>query len=205
MPQLYPESVERLINEFNKMPGIGARSAERLAFHILASSSEEAMSLAHAINDVKKGIRACARCFNAAEGELCHICLDAGRSTQAICVVELPRDIIALEKCGSFAGSYHCLQGKIDPTAGVGPAQLRINELFKRIEEDSVEEVILALNPTTEGDATASYLADKLAESFAGLTISRLARGLAAGTDLESTAPSSLTSALKERQAVIKE
>lgn len=266
MPQLYPESVQRLIAEFGQLPGIGARSAERLAFHVLASSREEAMGLAMAIRDVKQSIRACTRCFNTAEGALCPVCQSPGRDGELLCVVELPRDIVALEKCGGYQGLYHVLQGRLDPLAGIGPERLRVAELFARLKQapvsepltpsttanepepaasatleetpsedlsatDSevaevtaeiaevpdfrlleepnaqsvrspVREVILALNPTTEGDATANYLAQELAARFPALRITRLARGLASGTDLESSAPSSLQYALSGRLKV---
>jgi len=203
LSQLYPQSVQTLIDEFNRLPGIGARSAERLAFHVLASSKDEAMRLALAIRDVKKVIKACSRCFNAAEGELCHICSDHKRERGIMCIVELPRDIIAIEKCGGFSGVYHVLQGVLDPVAGVGPGQLRVAELFSRLESDEpITEIILALNPTTEGDATASYLIDEIRKSFTDINVTKLARGLASGTDLESTAPSSLQYAIQGRQGV---
>ena len=200
MAKLYPDSIQRLIDKFAELPGIGGRSAERLAFHILASSRAEAMSLAVAIRDVKKNIRACRQCYNVAEGELCHICSDYRRDNSVICVVELPRDIIALEKCGGYNGVYHVLQGKLDPTADIGPENLRIKELVERIEESEVQEVILALNPTTEGDVTATYIGEVLSGLGREVALTRLARGLASGTELEATAPSSLEYALRGRQ-----
>lgn len=201
MPQLYPESVQRLIDEFHRLPGIGARSAERLAFHVLSSPREEAMRLALAVRDVKRSIRACARCFNTAEAELCHICADSAREQGVICVVELPRDIIAIEKCGIFRGLYHVLQGHLDPAAGTGPEKLRGRELCARLRENpQAQEVILALNPTAGGDATAAYIGAQLRADFPQVRVSRLARGLASGTDIESTAPSSLQYALERRQ-----
>lgn len=203
MPQIYPQSVQRLIEEFNRLPGIGARSAERLAFHVLASSKDEAMALALAVRDVKRSIKACSLCFNASEGELCHICEDSAREHDIVCVVELPRDIIAIEKCGGYDGVYHVLQGVLDPVGGIGPSQLRINELFSRLSDGSnVSEVILALNPTAEGDATAAFINDEIRDNFPGLRVTKLARGLASGTDLESTAPSSLHNALEGRRSI---
>jgi len=201
----YPPSVRRLIEHFARLPGIGKRSAERMAYHVLTSSREEAMDLAFAIRDVKKNIRACSRCFHVAEEDLCAICQDAGRDHGVLCVVELPRDIIALEKTGAYRGVYHVLQGHLSPADGVGPESLRIEELQARLAvgeggDAPVREIILAMNPSTEGDATASFLGDMLKER--GIRISRLARGLASGTDLESTTPSSLQFALEGRQSV---
>lgn len=283
----YPPSVGRLIEQFGTLPGIGKRTAERLAFHVLGSSRDDALAFAMAIRDVKTQIRACVRCFNVAEGELCTVCANGRRDHGLICVVELPRDIMAFERTGAYPGVYHVLQGRLSPSAGIGPDQLRIRELLRRVrgpasppterpadpadprlsadssesteppaaeaahpgspppaspvappraepsggevaamdtpavrgESESstkgaagqrkadqgaklvdtpVHEVILALNPTTDGDVTAEYIAEQLSGS--GVRISRLARGLASGTELESTAPSSLQYALEGRQ-----
>ncbi len=196
----YPPSVQTLIEQFTRLPGIGKRSAERMAYHVLTATRDEAMDLAFAIRDIKKNIRACTRCYNVAEDELCAVCLDDKRDHGLICVVELPRDIIAIEKAASYTGVYHVLQGRLSPMDGVGPEQLRIAELQARVqaEEPKVSELILAMNPTTDGDATASYLADTFGQE--GLRITRLARGLASGTDIESTTPSSLQFALAGRQ-----
>ncbi|MDR1613595.1 MAG: recombination mediator RecR, partial [Planctomycetota bacterium] len=159
----YPPSVMRLVEEFAKLPGIGRRSAERLAFHVLSAPRDEALALALAVRDAKRNLRACSRCFNIAEGELCAVCADASRDTGVFCVVELPRDLIALEKAGVYRGVYHVLQGRISPAQGAGPDELRIRELFARIEKQAdgghpVREVILATRPNLEGDATAEYL-----------------------------------------------
>ncbi len=199
----YPPSVRHLIEQFARLPGVGRRSAERLAYHILACARDEAMELAFAIRDVKKNIRACQRCFHVAEGDLCTICADPDRDHGLVCVVELPRDIIALEKSGTYRGVYHVLQGHLNPPEGIGPESLRIQELHDRIAEarqgeTPVRELILAMNPTTEGDATAALLVDLFKRE--ALRITRLARGLASGTDLESTGPSSLQFALEGRQ-----
>lgn len=201
----YPPSVQALIEQFSRLPGIGKRSAERMAYHILVSPKDEAMALAFALRDVKKNIRACSRCFNVAEAELCAVCANTQREAGLICVVELPRDIIAIEKTNAWRGVYHVLQGTLNPADGVDPENLRIKELQKRIREPGegvvpVTELILALNPTTEGDATASYLVEVFSEME--VTVSRLARGLASGTDIESTAPSSLQFALEGRRKV---
>lgn len=200
----YPPSVLLLIDRFAAMPGVGKRSAERMAYHVLTCSREEAMELAYAIRDVKKNIRACRRCFNVAEGELCAVCADPGRDQSLICVVELPRDIIAIEKAGFYRGAYHVLQGRLNPAEGQGPESLRITELEARLADGEGEiaarEVILATNPTTEGDATASYLAGRL--KAAGIKVTRLARGLASGTEIEGSAPSSLQFAVEGRREV---
>lgn len=200
---LYPPSVTKLIEEYAKLPGIGKRSAERLAFHTLSVPRDEAMALALAIRDARKNLTACSRCFNIAEGELCAVCSDPARDQGEICVVELPRDAIALEKADVYKGLYHILQGRISPAAGVGPENLRIKELLGRLDRaaadgEAVREVILATRPTAEGDATAEYLAEVLRER--GVTATRLARGLASGADLENAAPSSIIYAFQGRR-----
>jgi recombination protein RecR len=199
----YPPSVVRLIEEFAKLPGIGRRSAERLAFHVLSATRDEALALALAVRDAKRNLRACARCFNIAEGELCAVCVDSSRDAGVFCVVELPRDLIALEKAGVYHGVYHVLQGRISPAQGVGPDDLRIRELFARIKKQAdgdhpVREVILATRPNLEGDATAEYLAEALRGR--GVETSRLARGLASGAELENAAPSSIVFAFQGRR-----
>lgn len=199
----YPESVTRLIDEFAKLPGIGRRSAERLAYHILASRTEDAMALAVAVRDVKKSIRACSICFHVTEAETCAICRNARRDRSVLCVVELPRDAIAFEKAGGYYGLYHILQGHISPAEDMGTEELRVRELVRRVEasqgtDTPIREVILATNPTAEGDLTANVIAGMLAAYR--VTITHLARGLASGTELESTAPSSLQFALQGRQ-----
>ncbi|MDR0362786.1 MAG: recombination mediator RecR [Planctomycetota bacterium] len=199
----YPPSVTKLVEEFAKLPGVGKRSAERLAFHVLSAPRDEAMALALAVRDAKRNLRACARCFNIAEGELCAVCSDPDRDVQAVCVVELPRDLIALEKAGVYRGVYHVLQGRISPAQGTGPDNLRVRELLARIRERAgtdrpVREVILATRPNLEGDATAEYLADLLRER--GVETSRLARGLASGAELENAAPSSIAFAFQGRR-----
>lgn len=210
----YPPSVKRLIEELGGLPGIGRRGAERLAFHILALPRAEAMRLAVAVRDVKNNLRACARCFNVAEGELCAVCANPRRDAALLCVVELPRDVIAMEKTGAYHGVYHVLQGRLAPADGVGPDRLRIAELRRRLTEaaaaDSpVREVVLATNPTAEGDATAHFLAELLrggdkdeAGGWPPPRVTRLARGLSAGAELESVTPSVLHFALTGRQTI---
>ena len=200
---LYPPSVAKLIEEFGKLPGIGRRSAERLAFHSLSVSRDEAMALALAIRDARKNLRACSRCFHIAEGELCAVCADPGRDRTLVCVVELPRDAIAVEKAGVYNGVYHILQGRLSPASGVGPDALRVKELVSRLraaaaEGDPVSEVILATRPNAEGDATAEYVTGTLGEL--GVPVTRLARGLASGADLENVAPSALIFAFQGRR-----
>ena len=201
----YPATVDTLIEEFAKLPGIGKRSAERLAFHILSTPRDSAMALALAIRDARKNLRACSRCFHIAEGELCGICSDPDRDTMQICVVELPRDAIALEKADIYNGVYHILQGRLSPADGVGPDNLRIKELVARLREAEksgkpVVEIILATRPSAEGDATAEYLSGLVREKYPTLKVSRLARGLASGADLENAAPSSLVFAFQGRR-----
>lgn len=201
----YPPSVNRLVEEFAKLPGIGKRSAERLAFHCLSIPAAEAMGLALAIRDARKNLRACTRCFHIAEGELCPICADPGREQGQICVVELPRDALALERAGVYRGVYHVLQGRLSPADGVGPDNLRIKELLERLRAAEAAggpatEVILATRPNVEGDATAAHLFDLLRSRFPGLKTTRLARGLASGAELENAAPSSIVFAFQGRR-----
>lgn len=201
----YPPSVVNLIDEFAKLPGIGKRSAERLAFHVLSTPRDSAMALALAIRDARKNLRACSRCFNIAEGELCSVCSDTRRDTTQYCVVELPRDVIALEKADIYHGVYHVLQGRLAPSEGIGPENLRVKELIARLRaageaETPVREVILATRPSAEGDATAEYLSVLLKEKEPAIKITRLARGLASGADLENAAPSSIVFAFQGRR-----
>lgn len=201
----YPPSVVNLIEEFAKLPGIGKKSAERLAFHTLSTPRDSAMALALAIRDARKNLRACSRCFHIAEGELCAVCSDSDRDTRQICVVELPRDAISLEKADIYNGVYHVLQGRLSPAEGIGPDNLRIKELGARLqaaekEGNAVTEVVLATRPSAEGDATAEYLSQLLREKFPAMRVTRLARGLASGADLENAAPSSIVFAFQGRR-----
>jgi len=178
---LYSPAVERLITELSKLPGIGPRTAQRLAFHILKVRPEEILPLATAIVDVKEKIGFCRRCFNLAEGDLCTICADARRDGSLICVVEQPADIVPIERTREYRGLYHVLGGALSPLDGVDPADLHVAELLERVAE-GVDEVIVATNPTMTGEATALYIADLLP---AGVRVSRLASGLPVGGDLE--------------------
>ncbi len=190
-------SLDRLIEELKKLPGIGARSAERLAFHILRSSSDQAKALADAIMNLKQSIRHCRRCFNLTDHEQCGICSDAGRDQSQIWVVEQPKDILALEATGLVRGVYHVLMGHIAPLDGVEPGDLTIESLVQRVKDERVEELVLATNPTMEGDGTALYLESVLEPLKVRTT--RLARGLAVGSQLEYATTAMLEAAIRGR------
>ena len=190
--------LQRLIDELKRLPGIGARSAERIAFHVLKADREEALALAEAIRATKDEIRPCSRCFNLADGELCHICADHRRDQSQIVVVEQPKDLISLEATGLVTGVYHVLMGHIAPLDGVHPADLTIDALVQRVKAGGVREVVLGTNPTLEGDATALHISSLLAET--GVRITRLARGIAPGSQIEYANRSMLEEALRRRQ-----
>lgn len=203
----YPESVVRLIEEFSKLPGIGRRSAERLAFHVLKSSREEAKRLSVAIDDVKRLVKHCAVCWNLTDESPCRICGDPRRDASTILVVEQPKDLIALEQTGMFRGVYHVLLGRLDPLDGVGAESLTVAALLDRIDEPArnaqgvaVAEVILGLNPDMEGDGTALHLADLVAKR--GVRVSRLARGLPTGSQIEFASRAMLADAIAERKSM---
>ena len=192
------ESVTKLVDEFAKLPGIGKKSAERLAYHVLRVHKTEAMALAEAIRDVKENVRHCQVCYNLSEQDRCSICQDPRRDQGLLCVVEQPRDLIALETTGTFHGLYHVLLGRIAPLEGVGPEQLTIDALVERIRAGNFREVIMGTNPTLEGDGTALYISSLLADVPVELT--RLARGLTAGSVLEFANKEILSDALSGRQ-----
>ena len=192
------DSVTRLIEEFAKLPGIGKKSAERLAYHVLRVSQTEALGLADAIRNVKKNVRHCRTCFNLAESDECTICSDPRRDRSLLCIVEQPRDLMALEQSGTFRGLYHVLLGRIAPLEGVGPDQLTIDALVERVRKDGFREVIMATNPTLEGDGTALYISNRLAEF--PVEITRLARGITSGSVLEFANKEILADALSGRQ-----
>ena len=196
----YSETIERLMAELGKLPGIGARTAERLAFHILKSSDAEALALSDAIRDVKSRIRPCSRCFNLAEDELCAVCADPQRDRSIICVVEQPKDLLSLEATGVYRGVYHVLMGQIAPLEGVAPEDLTIDALVKRVRRGGVKEVILATNPTVAGDATSLHISSLLGPL--GVRITRLARGLSAGGQIEYSNKSILSDAINDRREV---
>lgn len=196
----YAAEVDRLIAAFGRLPGIGAKSAERLAHHILKCPAEEALALSDAIQAAKDRVRYCSVCFNLTEAEqsLCAVCRDPRRDPTLICVVEQPRDLMALEQSGVFGGVYHVLLGKLAPLQGVGPEQLTIDALEDRVRNGTVRELILATNPTLEGDGTALLVARRLADS--GASITRLARGLPSGGSLEFANKEMLADAIQDRR-----
>jgi recombination protein RecR len=195
---LVTDSVTRLVEEFAKLPGIGKKSAERLAYHVLRVSRGEALGLADAIRAVKENVRHCKVCYNLAEGELCSICQDSRRDTGLLCVVEQPRDLMALEQAGNFRGLYHVLLGRIAPLEGVGPDQLTVDALVERVRTGSFREVIMGTNPTLEGDGTALFISNALADL--PVEITRLARGITTGSVLEFANREILADALAGRQ-----
>lgn len=195
---VYPRPLARLIEELEKLPGIGPKSAQRLALHLLQTSQEEATALAEAIAQVKERIRTCGICFNLTDGEECAICSDPQRDKSVLCVVAEARDLLALERAGDHRGGYHVLQGLISPMDGVGPDSLRVRELLDRVREEKVSEVILATNPTVEGDATALYLAGLLKPL--GVKVTRIALGLPVGGDLDYADDVTIARALEGRR-----
>jgi recombination protein RecR len=192
------QSVTNLINEFAKLPGIGKKSAERLAYHVLRVNRVEALGLAEAIRSVKEHVRYCRICYNLSEEDECAICRDPRRDHKLLCVVEQPRDLIVLEQTGIYHGLYHVLLGRIAPLDGIGPDQLTIDALLRRVREGSIEELIMATNPTVEGDGTALHISNLLADL--PVRITRLARGITTGSVLEFANKEILADALTGRQ-----
>lgn len=192
------QSVGKLIDEFAKLPGIGRKSAERLAYHVLRVPKVEALGLADAIRDVRENVHYCKTCFNLAEGEQCEICRDPKRNNEQLCIVEQPRDLMALEQAGVYRGLYHVLLGRIAPLDGVGPDQLTIDQLVARVRGGTIREIIMATNPTVEGDGTALFISNILADQ--PVRITRLARGITTGSVLEYTNKEVLADALTGRQ-----
>ena len=203
---MYAEPIQRLIDELARLPGIGQKSAQRVAFHLLKLSKEDAGRLAEAIVDVKSSVRLCARCFNVSAEELCEYCRDERRDRTKICVVQEPPDIVAIERTREYGGLYHVLQGHISPIEGIGPEDLRIAELLERLKAppgapDHVEEVIVATNPNIEGEATAMYLGRLIGPL--GTVVTRLASGLPVGGDLEYADEVTLGRALEGRRRIL--
>ena len=194
----YAEPIVRLIQELSKLPGIGEKTAERLAFHLLAQPASEAMLLAQAVRDLKEQVKSCSTCYTISERDPCEICSDAKRDLATLCVVEQTRDVWAIERTGSFRGGYHVLHGHLSPLDGVGPENLTIPGLVERVRKGGVREVILATNPTAEGDATACYLQTALQPL--GARVTRIARGIPAGSTLEYSDRTVVNDALSGRR-----
>jgi recombination protein RecR len=197
---VYAAAVQDLIDELGRLPGIGPKSAQRIAFHLLKLSKDDALRLATAITEAKDRVAFCHRCFNVSEGDECELCSDDRREPHVLCVVEEPRDVVAVEKTHEFRGRYHVLQGAISPIEGIGPDQLRVKELMQRLDPEGITEVILCTNPNIEGEATAMYLARLLKPL--GIRVTRIASGLPVGGDLEYADELTLGRALEGRRDV---
>jgi recombination protein RecR len=197
---VYEGAVQDLIDELGRLPGVGPKSAQRIAFHLLATDNHEVKRLVDALNEVKLRVRFCELCGNVAEAERCRICLDPRRSDDVICVVEEPKDVVAIERTREFRGRYHVLGGAINPIENVGPDDLRISELMARLADGTVKEVILATDPNVEGEATATYLSRLMGHM--GITVSRLASGLPVGGDLEYADEVTLGRAFEGRRVI---
>ncbi|HEX2274392.1 MAG TPA: recombination mediator RecR [Acidimicrobiales bacterium] len=195
---MYAGPVQSLIDELGRLPGVGPKSAQRIAFYLLKLPTDDALRLAQAIAEAKERVSFCKRCFNVCEGEECEICLDPRRDPTVVCVVEEPRDVVAVEKTQEFRGRYHVLQGAISPLEGIGPDRLRVKELLARLDAEGVTEVILCTNPNIEGEATAMYLARLLKPL--GVRTTRIASGLPVGGDLEYADELTLGRALEGRR-----
>ena len=197
---IYTPAVQTLIDELGKLLGVGPKSAQRIAFHLVKLAEEDAIRLSTAIREAKEKVRFCEKCFNMSDEAICEICADSRRDPTQVCVVEEPRDIVAVERTQEYKGFYHVLQGAINPIDGIGPEQLRVKELLARLQEDPISEVILCTNPNIEGEATAMYLA-RLLEPL-GLSVTRIASGLPVGGDLEYADELTLGRALEGRRQV---
>ena len=199
---VYAPPVQRLITELSKLPGVGGRTAQRLAFHLLRASDEDAFALADAIREMKQRITLCEVCFNLADGPRCRVCTDERRDPSLICVVEEPADVISIERTHEFGGRYHVLGGALSPIDGVDPEDLKIDELYARVTDDSVREVVIATNPTTTGEATAMHVAAGIRAVAPDVSVTRLASGLPVGADLEYADELTLGRAFAGRRAV---
>ncbi len=199
---MYPAPVQRLVSELGKLPGIGQRTAQRLAFHILRSDDADAEGLAAAIREVKERITLCEQCFNLADAPLCGICADERRDASVICVVEEPGDVIPMERTHEYRGRYHVLGGALSPIDGVDPEDIKIAELYRRLEGNDVREIVLATNPTTTGQATALHIAAGLRDRAPDVVVTQLASGLPVGSDLEYADEVTLGKAFSGRRAL---
>jgi recombination protein RecR len=196
----YPPPIIKLIDRISRLPGIGKKTAERLALHILRSSKMETEQLARSILEVKEKIRLCSRCFGLSDQEVCHICRDTSRNSTVLCVVEQPADMVAVEKSGAFRGNFHILQGVLSPMDGVGPDNIRFRELLARIPDEGIKEVVLATSTSVEGEATAAYIAEHLAKL--SVSVTRIASGVPMGGDLKYVDEVTLKRAMEGRYAV---
>ncbi len=196
----YTQSIQNLMSELARLPGIGVRSAERIAFHLLKQSPDEALKLAEAIRDVKTRIRHCSTCYNLTEADPCGICADASRDHGLVCVIEQPKDLLALESAGLYKGVYHVLLGRISPLEGIEPGDLTIEPLMERLASGAIREVIMGTNPTMEGDGTALYVQGLIGARFPNVQLTRLARGLPAGSNIEYANRNILADAISGRQ-----
>ena len=196
----YPESIRFLIRNLSKLPGIGEKTAERLAIHILRKPMPEAEQLAQSIVSVKKNIKLCAMCYALSDTEVCHICLDNARDTSQLCIVEQPADMVSIEKSGAYRGLYHILGGVLSPVEGIGPQDLRIRELLERLHKGIVKEVIIATGTSIEGESTASYLAQQVSQL--PITVTRIATGVPVGGDLKYVDQMTLKCALESRHGI---
>jgi len=199
---MYAPPVQRLITELSKLPGIGGRTAQRLAFHLLRADDDDALALADAIREVKERIGLCEQCFNLADAPLCRICADERRDPELLCVVEEPSDVISIERTHEFRGRYHVLGGALSPIDGIDPEDLKIAELYARVQNGQVREVVIATNPTTTGEATALHIAEGIRALSPNVAVTRLASGLPVGADLEYADELTLGRALAGRRAV---
>lgn len=197
---MYEGAIQDLIDELGRLPGVGPKSAQRIAFHVLSADPADVLRLANSLRKVKELVRFCTTCFNVAESEQCRVCRDTRRTNEVLCVVEEPKDVVAIERTGEFRGRYHVLGGAINPLEGIGPDNLRIRELLMRLGTGEVRELILATDPNTEGEATATYLA--LMVKPMGIAVTRLASGLPVGGDLEYADEITLGRAFEGRRAV---
>lgn len=195
-----PEPIQRLIEAFHRLPGIGPKSAQRLAYHILGTSEQDTAQLADALMEVKRRIRMCSVCVNITESDPCRYCNDIRRDRTLVCVVEQPLDVLAIERSGGFRGQYHVLHGVLNPMDGVGPEDIHVRELVVRLQAGEIQEIIMATNPSLEGEATAMYIQRLVGP--AGVKVTRLARGLPSGADLEYTDDVTLTRALEGRREI---
>jgi recombination protein RecR len=196
----YTQSIQNLMNELARLPGIGVRSAERIAFHLLKQKADDAMKLADAIRDVKTRIKHCSVCYNLTEQDPCQICSDAARDQGLVCIVEQPKDLLALEATGLYRGAYHVLLGRISPLEGIDPDDLTIEPLMTRLASGAVRELIMGTNPTMEGDGTALFIQNLVATRFPQVQVTRLARGLPAGSNIEYANRNILADAIAGRQ-----